>query len=70
MSLVDNTTVLEHIKIPIFKVETLNGYMITDHEGNYLRRAKDKEIDGLEYLTAISPALLEHAVKAKYGDGK
>ena len=44
--------------------------MVTDHNGNYLRVASETEISDLGYLKAVSPALLEHAVQAKFGTGK
>lgn len=67
---IGNTSIPGNIVFPIFKVDTLNGYMVTDHKGNYLRVASETEISDLGYLKAVSPALLEHAVQAKFGTGK
>ncbi|MBI6871794.1 Imm26 family immunity protein [Clostridium aciditolerans] len=67
---IGNVDVPQNIIFPIYKVETLNGYMVTDHKGNYLRSATDKEIRELKYHKSVSPALLEHAVQAKYGNRK
>ena len=67
---IGNTGVPKSIVFPIFKVDTSHGYMLTDHQGNYLRRASDTEVNELRYHESVSPALLEHAVQAKFGGGK
>jgi len=67
---IGNTKVPDNIVFPIFKVDTLHGYMVTDYKGNYLRVANEVEISRLGYLKSVSPALLEHAVQAKFGNSK
>jgi hypothetical protein len=67
---IGNTSVPSDIVYPIFKVRTTSGYMVTNHQGNYLRRASDDELERLKYHKSVSPALLEHAVQARFGSGK
>lgn len=67
---IGNSSIPDNIIFPIFKVDTLDGYMLMDHMGNYLRNASKSEIKELNYHKSVSPALLEHAVMAKFENYK
>lgn len=59
-----------HIIFPEYKVDTPNGYMITNYSGKILRHAKQEEVEKLNTRKSHSPVSLEKSVKDKFGDGE
>lgn len=65
---VGNREVSNGMPIPLFRVEhAQQGWLLMDHEGNILRRAKPEELEDAKRKRAFSPAALEYALKAYCG---
>ncbi|MFC4766471.1 Imm26 family immunity protein [Effusibacillus consociatus] len=65
--IIGNYSIPKHIHFPKFLVETLEGYMVIDHNGKILGPASEYEIKNLAGKKSYSPAVIEDAVKAKFG---
>lgn len=50
--------------------ETLDGYVVLDAGGQIIRDATDSDVKSLYNLRSISPAIVEDAVRAKFGGGE
>jgi hypothetical protein len=66
-TILGNCEVSKDIVIPQFKTETLEGFEIINYKGEIIRKANKEEEKLLNYREDISPALLEDAIKARYG---
>jgi hypothetical protein len=66
-----NAPVPKNIVFPKYKTETLDGYMILNHEGDIIKQeATESETEELNYLDSWSPESIEKAIVAKYGNAK
>lgn len=65
---VGNCNIPEDIKIPYFKMPTLeDDWILINYKNEILRKATKEEEEKLDELFSFSPALVEAAIKAKYG---
>lgn len=65
---IGNREVSNDMPIPLFRVEhAQQGWLLMDHEGNILRRAKPEDLKDAKRKKAFSPAALEYALKAYCG---
>jgi hypothetical protein len=53
--------------MPAFKEMTTRGYEIVDYSGSRRRRARQGEWRRVPNRVLVSPALLEHAIRARHG---
>lgn len=68
--LLGNAEIPTNINFPKYKVDTPDGYYVTDYRGELISPASEEEISNLGTRKSISPSILEDAVKAKYGFGE
>lgn len=55
------------IKYPEYICETLKGFVVLNYKGQTVRRANQEDMETLSTLRSCSPAIVEDAVKARYG---
>ncbi len=69
--IIGNISVPSDIQVPLFKVELYENntrrWMVTDYKGDILRQATDFEKDNLIEMDSYTSALIDNAIKAKYG---
>lgn len=65
---VGNKKIPEALILPTYIAETLDGFVVLDAGGIIIRHATENDVKCLSTLRSVSPAILEDAVKAKFGN--
>lgn len=68
--LIGNAELPKCITFSRYIVRTLDGYRVKSHEGKTLGPATENDIKELKHQKTYSPAIIEDAVKAKFGDAE
>jgi hypothetical protein len=66
--IIGNYNIPNDLSFPNNIIETLEGSIVIDINRNVLRKATKDDIANLKPPKSYSPAVIEHAVKAKFGD--
>ncbi|MBP0726474.1 hypothetical protein J5Y03_15035 [Bacillus sp. RG28] len=53
-----------------YLLEKADGIVVTDIDGNFIRKASEKDMETLRKIEPLPPSIAEEVAKAKFGDGK
>jgi hypothetical protein len=53
-----------------YLLEKQDGLVVTDIDGNFIRKASEKDMGTLQKIEPLPPSIAEEVAKAKFGDGK